>query len=80
MRQSTTLLQLQALHTCLFLSVQLEVTLQQGGHMTMAGLSGKGHGKNVGKRSQDWSTSLKNHQEGSGSIMKVEEGEDVGLK
>ena len=47
MRQSTTLLQLQALQTCLFLSVQLDVTLQQGGHMTMACLSGKGHGKNM---------------------------------
>ena len=46
----------------------------------MACLSGKGHGKKVGKRSQDWSTSLKKHQEGSGSIMKVEEGEEVGLK
>ena len=50
MRQSTTLLQLQAFQTCLFLSVQLDanesVTFQQGGHMTMACFSGKGHGKN----------------------------------
>ena len=51
MRQSTTLLQLQALQTCLFLSVQLDgesVTPLQGGHMTMACLSCKGHGKNSG--------------------------------
>ena len=48
MRQSTPLLQLHALQTCLFLSVQLDgasVTFQQGGHKTMACLSGKGHGK-----------------------------------
>ena len=47
MRQSIPLLQLQALQTCLFLSVQLDdyITLQQGGDKTMACLSGKGHGK-----------------------------------
>ena len=56
MRHYTTLLQLQALQTCLFLSVQLDgnssVTLQQGGHMTMACLSGKGHGKKVNEREE----------------------------
>ena len=33
----------------------------------------------MGKRSQDWSTSLKKHQEGSGNIMKVEGGH-IGAK
>ena len=46
MRQSTPLLQLQTLQTRLFLSVReiLGIPLM-GGHMTMACLSGKGHGK-----------------------------------
>ena len=52
MRQSTTLLQLQTLQTCLFSSVQWNMSqwvshLPTGGHMTMACLSGKGHGKNT---------------------------------
>ena len=57
MRQSNTLLQLQILQTCLFLSVQLDdesVILQQGGHMTKACLSGKGHGKKRETKGDTW--------------------------